>query len=335
MTQRFPKRFFGSVSTGFVLFSLFVCVFLMNTASAMELVEEQLSAQAATHPTSHLKTKTPPRKVVVSIEPYALILKSIIRENDHVEVLLEAGASPHDFQLRPSHLKAIQGADLVVWGGEQLEPFLVKTLDRLKGQKPKSLKLMSLEGLDLIELGSHGHGHHHGNLEPHIWYSKHNANLIAAAMAAALQYPDEALKAFRANASADANQSSGSVGKHSLRSLVVFHDAYSYLEKGLGVKHDFVIRENHNTRASLAHWAKFDKHLALLKEKGQSLCIVAEPGYDLSPESKQVERLINKSGMQMRSRFVQLDPLASDKAYKDYWTFLQDSENRLKACLEP
>ncbi|MFP1495651.1 metal ABC transporter solute-binding protein, Zn/Mn family [Escherichia coli] len=43
------------------------------------------------------------------------------------EVLLPDGASEHDYSLRPSDVKRLQNADLVVWVGPEMEAFYAKT----------------------------------------------------------------------------------------------------------------------------------------------------------------------------------------------------------------
>lgn len=49
--------------------------------------------------------------------------------------LLAANVSPHDFSLRPSHIRKIQDAQLVVWLGPKLEPYLAKVMARVPAHK--------------------------------------------------------------------------------------------------------------------------------------------------------------------------------------------------------
>ena len=44
------------------------------------------------------------------------------------ELIIDGVASPHNFQIKPSHAKMLQNADLVIWIGEDLESFLPTAL---------------------------------------------------------------------------------------------------------------------------------------------------------------------------------------------------------------
>ncbi|WP_349295733.1 zinc ABC transporter substrate-binding protein (plasmid) [Thioclava sp. 'Guangxiensis'] len=47
------------------------------------------------------------------------------------DVLLDKGADPHSFQLRPSQARSLQNADLVFWIGPELTPWLDRAIDTL------------------------------------------------------------------------------------------------------------------------------------------------------------------------------------------------------------
>ena len=44
------------------------------------------------------------------------------------DLIIDGVASPHNFQIKPSHAKMLQNADLVIWVGEDLESFLPTAL---------------------------------------------------------------------------------------------------------------------------------------------------------------------------------------------------------------
>ncbi|MGL5726541.1 MAG: metal ABC transporter solute-binding protein, Zn/Mn family, partial [Plesiomonas sp.] len=66
--------------------------------------------------------------VLTSVKPLGFIASAIADGVTTTEVLLPNGVSPHDYALRPSDIKRVQGADLVVWVGSEMEPFLVNPL---------------------------------------------------------------------------------------------------------------------------------------------------------------------------------------------------------------
>lgn len=124
-------------------------------------------------------------QVEVSIKPLALIIEPLLLPGDSVSVLVRPGASPHDYALKASDLQRINGADLLVWTGPELERFLVKPLrEKPAGQLIALSDLSTLHWphLDTEELEfdhSHDHGHYHGERDPHFWLDPYNAKFIA------------------------------------------------------------------------------------------------------------------------------------------------------------
>lgn len=66
--------------------------------------------------------------VVTSVKPLQLIVQELTQGVTTPHVLLPAGASPHDYALKPSDVKKIHDADLVIWVGPELETFMARML---------------------------------------------------------------------------------------------------------------------------------------------------------------------------------------------------------------
>ena len=104
-------------------------------------------------------------KVVTDIHPVHALVAQVMGDLGTPELLLERGASEHDFQLRPSQAAGLEAADLVVWIGPELTPWLDRALDGIGGDAAR-LGLLAVPGTVLQEFsedGAHGHeGHDHG-----------------------------------------------------------------------------------------------------------------------------------------------------------------------------
>ncbi|WP_442805682.1 zinc ABC transporter substrate-binding protein ZnuA [Testudinibacter sp. TR-2022] len=106
-------------------------------------------------------------EIVTTVKPLGFIAAAVADGVTPTSVLLPTGASPHDYNMRPSDLQRLQQAELVVWVGQDLETFLSKSISRLE---PK--KVLQIEKMDGIQqlLGEalhvhadgddHGHDHH-------------------------------------------------------------------------------------------------------------------------------------------------------------------------------
>ncbi|TDE38001.1 zinc ABC transporter substrate-binding protein [Antarcticimicrobium sediminis] len=84
-------------------------------------------------------------QVVTDIAPIHALTAQVMDGVGVPELLVRPGLSPHSYALRPSQARALQDADLVVWVGEGLAPWLEKPLASLAGGSDM-LELMEAEG---------------------------------------------------------------------------------------------------------------------------------------------------------------------------------------------
>lgn len=96
-------------------------------------------------------------------------------------LLLDRGADPHHFQLRPSQARTVAGADLVVWIGPELTPWLGRTTEALNSgqllelldveatrlQPYAASQLTSPAGHETDSHESHDHDHDHDHSHNH------------------------------------------------------------------------------------------------------------------------------------------------------------------------
>ncbi|MBC7003367.1 zinc ABC transporter substrate-binding protein [Photobacterium sp. BZF1] len=105
-------------------------------------------------------------KVVSTVKPVTMIVQELTQGVTSTETLLPAGASPHDYALRPSDVRKLNEADLVIWVGPELERFLIKVLD----DKENVLTLTAQNSINFRHYGDdhddhddHGHDDHDGH----------------------------------------------------------------------------------------------------------------------------------------------------------------------------
>ncbi|SUH08792.1 high-affinity zinc transporter periplasmic protein [Salmonella enterica subsp. enterica] len=73
--------------------------------------------------------------VVASLKPLGFIASAIADGVTDTQVLLPDGGIEHDYSLRPSDVKRLQGADLVVWVGPEMEAFMEKSVRNIPDNK--------------------------------------------------------------------------------------------------------------------------------------------------------------------------------------------------------
>ena len=108
--------------------------------------------------------------VVSSIRPLALIVEELAGDTLESRVLVSAGASPHDFVLRPSELALLGTARLAFWMGPALERPLAAPLER--SGVPAVALLAAVDGAP--------------GVDPHAWLDPRAAAELARVIAAEL-----------------------------------------------------------------------------------------------------------------------------------------------------
>lgn len=190
-------------------------------------------------------------QVVTDIPPVHSLVAQVMGDLGQPVLLLANGADEHDFQLKPSQAGAVAGADLVVWIGPELTPWLESALET-RPEGSAVLALLDAEGTvrrgydearEAENLEEEGDDHGHGAEDPHAWLNPGNAQIWLGLVAAELGRLDpENAATYAANAAAAVE----AVGKLDAevtaildpvkdRPMVTFHDAFGYFAHHYGL----------------------------------------------------------------------------------------------------
>lgn len=126
--------------------------------------------------------KTKKIKILATIYPYFILLKDLTADNANVDLLIPSEMSPHLYPLKPSDLKKINDADLIIANGLMLEPNIEKVLRQHKGtvlfisdiimdeiSKNKQHINHDKHVYDDEDKEKNDKLHSHGEINPHIW----------------------------------------------------------------------------------------------------------------------------------------------------------------------
>ena len=289
--------------------------------------------------------------VVASLKPLGFIASAITDGVTETQVLLPDGASEHDYSLRPSDVKRLQNADLVVWIGPEMEAFMNKstqsisdknkvTVAQLDGVKPLLMK--GGDDDDHDHEGDHDHAghesekgdahHHHGDYNMHLWLSPEIARLSAVAihdklvelMPQSRAKLDANLKDFEAQLATADKEVGNELAPLKGKGYFVFHDAYGYYEKqyGLTPLGHFTVNPEIQPGAQRLHQIRTQ----LVEQK--ATCVFAEPQF----RPAVVEAVARGTSVRMGT----LDPLGTNiqLSKESYATFLRQLANQYSSCLK-
>jgi len=285
--------------------------------------------------------------VVASVKPVGFIAASIADGVTPVEVLLPDGASEHDYALRPSDVKRLQDADLVVWVGPEMEAFMAKMAARIPAGK--NVEMASLDGVKSLLLkggddhedeheghahgdADHAHEHHHGEYNMHLWMSPEIAKKTAVAIHGKLlelmpeskDKLDANLKHFEAELSSADAKIGNELAPVKGKGYFVFHDAYTYFEKhyGLTPLGHFTVNPEIQPGAQRLHQIRTQ----LVEQK--ATCVFAEPQFRPA--------VIDAVARGTNVRSGTLDPLGTNitPARDSYVKFLSQLSSQYTSCLK-
>jgi zinc transport system substrate-binding protein len=101
-------------------------------------------------------------RVVTDIPPVQSLAAIVLGDLGQPELLLEAGANAHNYQMRPSQVAALADAGLVVWIGPEMTPWLARALDSTTASASQ-LALLTAPGTHTQNFGAADeHDHDHG-----------------------------------------------------------------------------------------------------------------------------------------------------------------------------
>ncbi|MDG6894472.1 zinc ABC transporter substrate-binding protein ZnuA [Volucribacter amazonae] len=273
--------------------------------------------------------------VLTSIKPLGFISAAIADGVTDTQVLVPAGASPHDYSLKPSDIQKIKSAELVVWIGEDIDSFLSKSIEGIN--RKNVLTIADIKGIEpLLSDHDHKHSHNHGHshdhsLNWHIWFSPEISQLVAISLAEKLseQYPDKKqqiadnLATFQQHLADKNQQIMQQLAPVKDKGFYVFHDAYTYFNENYGLN-----QVGYFTINPLV--APGARTLATIKQQineHKVACLFAEPQFT----PKVIETLSKETGVAVGK----LDPIgeAISLSKTSYMDFLQHMADDYYACL--
>jgi zinc transport system substrate-binding protein len=272
---------------------------------AMTLCAAAARAQAAVAP-----------RVVSSIRPLDLLVQAVAGERVEARSLPGLQVSPHDFVLRPSDLRLLDGAALVVWVGPALERALGTTLERLPTVPQLVMQPAPGDGAD-----------------PHLWLDPRAAVVMARQLGERLEQlgvleapqREARVSAFerqmQAREAAIAREFSG------LEQLpfLVMHDGYAHFVRRFGLNQAGALATAHERQPGARAIATMR---ALARDSG-ARCLLR------SAEDNAAVAATIAEGTALR--VIVLDPLAREApAGEDgFDRFLQQFAGTIAACLRP
>jgi zinc transport system substrate-binding protein len=257
-------------------------------------------------------------RVVTDIPPVHSLVAQVMGDLGQPVLLLDRGADPHSFQLRPSQATDVAEAGLIVWIGPEMTPWLDRAVDGLSADVPR-LTLIEAVGTEILEYGAeaaHDHEEHadedHDGADPHAWLDPHNAEHWLGLIAVELSRIDpEHAAAYTANADTAKARIAALNGALEVqlaplqgKPFVVFHDAYNYFTGHYGLTVAGSIALGDAASPGAASLAELRAGL----QAGDALCIFPEAAHDPKQVAQMAEGVDVRIGGALEPEGSTLEP---------------------------
>ncbi|MEE8470013.1 MAG: zinc ABC transporter substrate-binding protein [Dehalococcoidia bacterium] len=247
--------------------------------------------------------------VIVTISPQAEFVERVGGEKVDVTVIIPPGANPHTYELTPSQMRDVAGAEIYAKVGSGVE-FELSWMDRIEAQNKAMLVVDCAEGVELTQLTGaqrdEAEDARHRTLDPHIWMSPPNAEIMVKNIYDGLvqvdpdnrAYYEENLDAYLQELSELDQDIRDGLSQVANRVFMVYHPRFGYFAEEYGLAM-LAIEEGGKepTAAGIAH-------LVVEAQENDIKVVFASPQFN--PQSARV--IADEIG----GRVVFVDTLAGD-----------------------
>jgi manganese/zinc/iron transport system substrate-binding protein len=91
------------------------------------------------------------------------VVKELVKDHLEVKVLMGGGVDPHLYEAKPSDVRAMSEANVIIYNGLHLEGKLARLFERMNGQKKMIRFSDGMPKSNLIQLNEHAY-------DPHVWF---------------------------------------------------------------------------------------------------------------------------------------------------------------------
>lgn len=279
-------------------------------------------------------------QVVTSLKPIELLVKAVAADEVEITTLVQPGASPHNYTMKPSQRRALENADAIFWVGPELETFLTRLLS---GNEFRDRTYSLMHGEDAPEIETEDdhdghdddhaeHGHDHGDGEdPHIWLdpalaldmAKEIHKVLSQQEGADVAALDANLKRFEQELSTTERDITTRLKPVADIDLFTYHDAFTRFVEHYGLKLEGILTLNPELSPGARHIAEVQQKL----QEANQPCLLTEPQFN-----RQWWRSITEG---LDITFSTWDPLATDiePSREGYTTFQQGLADAVLKCL--
>ncbi len=276
----------------------------------------------------------PATNVVVSIRPIHSIVSALMEGVSEPRLLLDSNESAHTFHLKPSQLKLLSNADLIITIGDSFESGLSKVIRNI--DQNYRLNLSEIKELQIYDFRDHNeiehdeHDEHDEDL--HLWLDVGNVQIIAEKIKQKLieinpsnkeQYNTNYLE-LKSKLNQLEEKIQFQLEPIKSTPFAIYADILQYFEKNFDLNKPVIIAPYHGARLSINRVIKAKNKMKNQKTR----CLI----YGSENTSKQINVLTE--GLDIKAHSVDILGVKLEPGSEQYFDLMKEISNQLASCLE-
>ena len=276
----------------------------------------------------------PAPNVVVSIRPIHSIVSALMEGVSEPRLLLDSNESAHTFHLKPSQLKLLSNADLLITIGDSFESGLSKVIRNI--DQNYRLNLSEIKELQIYDFRDHNeiehdeHDEHDKDL--HLWLDVGNVQIIAEKIKQKLieinpsnkeQYNTNYLE-LKSKLNQLEEKIQFQLEPIKSTPFAIYADILQYFEKNFDLNKPVIIAPYHGARLSINRVIKAKNKMKNQKTR----CLI----YGSENTSKQINVLTE--GLDIKAHSVDILGVKLEPGSEQYFDLMKEISNQLASCLE-
>jgi zinc transport system substrate-binding protein len=186
--------------------------------------------------TSNPSSTSPGLKVIATFYPLYDFAQNVGGDKINASILVPETVDVHDFEPTPSSIQAVASADVLIYNGAGLEPWISQVVDA--SGNTKLIQVDTSQGIQLLPV-SPQFQRNNQTVDPHIWLdpslAKQQVNNILQGLIKAdpvdSQYFTQNAQAYETKLDDLNSQAVNATTKVKTRYFVTFHEAFAYFAK--------------------------------------------------------------------------------------------------------
>ena len=274
--------------------------------------------------------------VVVSIKPIHSIVSALMEDVSRPHLLLESSDSAHTFHLKPSQLKLLSNADLVITIGDSFETGLNKTLGNIKDGS--HIVVSEIEGLDIYQFRNidtnemdKDEKDERNDYDLHLWLDIDNIIKTAYYLNEQLIKIDSNnsntyetnLKRIHSRLNELKSELRQQLTPFSSERYAIFSDTLQYFEKSFHFQKPVIITPYHGARLSIHRTLEARNKMKDLKIK----CLL------YGPENTSNKMNVLSEGLAIKTQSIDILGAKLDAGSDQYFNLMERLSSQLLECL--